>query len=87
MSLLLLLKSSGPSFPVQYSGLRAYFQGSVKELCLVIEDDAPPGIGGVPIINKNGILYAIYLVEADDPNASPIRIRTTLGTKAIRLKT
>lgn len=75
------------SFPTQFSGLRAYFQSAVQDLCLVAEADAPSGMGGVIKIDKNGTLYAVYLVETGDANATPIRVNTTLGTKAVRLKT
>lgn len=74
-------------FPTQFSGLRAYFQSAVQDLCLVAEADAPTGMGGVIKIDKNGTLYAVYLVETGDADASPIRVQTSLGTKAIRLKT
>lgn len=76
-----------PDFPVQFAGLRVRLSASTIELCLVAEADAPSGMGGVIKINKNGTKYAIYVVETADPNASPVRVRTTTGTKAIRLKT
>ena len=44
-------------------------------------------MGGVPKLRKGVTDYAVYLVETTDPNASPFRIRTTTGTKAIRKKT
>lgn len=74
------------SFPTQFSGLR-YYLGTVKELCLVAEADAPSGMGGAWKIRKGGTTYAVYLVETSDPNASQMRLRTTTGTKAARLKT
>jgi len=73
-----------PSFPTQYSGLR-FFKGTVQELCLVATADAPAG--DRITINKNGTLYAVYLVDTTDPDASSIRVHTNDGTKAIRLKT
>ena len=75
------------SFPTQYFGLKAYYQGAVQNLCLVAEADAPGSMGGVLKVNKNGTLYGVYLVETTDPNASPCYIRTSTGTKAIREKT
>ena len=76
---------SGPAvlFPTQYAGLR-YYHGTVKELCLVAVADAP-----IPVwrISKNSMIYAVYLVDTTDPNASTVRIRTASGTKAARLKT
>ena len=79
--------TGGEPFPTQFSGLRVYYGGSVRELCLVAEADAPTGMGGVIKIDKNGTLYAVYLVETSDPNATPVRVQTSAGTKAIRLKT
>ncbi len=76
-----------PSFPAQFSGLRVYYGGAVRELCLVAEADAPTGMGGVIKIDKGGTLYAVYLVETTDPDATPVRVRTTTGTKAVRIKT
>jgi hypothetical protein len=75
-----------PSFPTQYAGLR-YYSGSVKELCLVAEADAPSGMGGVWKITKGGVNYAVYLVETSDPNASGVRLQTSSGIKSARLKT
>lgn len=81
-----LVESSG-AFPAQFLGLRTYYQGAVKDLCLVAEADAPTGMGGVIKIDKGGTLYAVYLVETTDPDASPVRVETSAGTKAIREKT
>ena len=77
----------GAGFPIQYAGLRAYYGVAVRELCLVAEADAPAGMGGVIKINKGGTNYVIYLVETGDANATPIRVKTTTGVKAIRIKT
>ena len=79
--------AQGGAFPVQYPGFRTYWGGAVRELCLVAAADAPAGMGAVPKIDKNGTLYALYLVETNDANASSVRVQTTTGTKAIRLKT
>ena len=78
--------SSGSAFPAQFLGLRAYFQGAVKDLCLVATADAPVGMGAQIFVNKNSTPYCVYLVETSDPNASPVRVKTTSGTKAIRNK-
>jgi hypothetical protein len=75
------------AFPTQYAGLRAYYGGSVRELCLVAAADANTGMGAAPMVRKGGTTYAVYLVEITDPNATPVRIRTSTGTKAIRVKT
>lgn len=83
----LTLESGGAVFPTQYSGLRAYYGAAVRELCLVAEADAPSGMGGVLKVLKGGVNYAVYLVETSDPNATPIRVRTSTGTKAVRIKT
>jgi len=77
-----LLPSIG--FPVQIAGLR-YFLGVMRELCLVALADAPPGDQWR--IRKNGIDYAVYLVDVSDPYASQVRIQTSAGLKAARLKT
>ena len=74
----------GPVFPTQYAGLR-YYHGTVKELCLVATADAPAGPQWR--VQKGGTTYAVYLVDTTDPNASAVRIRTSAGTKAARLKT
>jgi hypothetical protein len=75
-------------FPTQYAGLKAAAAGgSVVELCLVAEADAPTGMGGVLKIRKGGVTYAVYLVETFDADASNFRISTSTGVKSIRLKT
>lgn len=76
------------AFPTQYLGLRVRKSGSTLDLCLVATADAPSGMGGqLRIRNAGGTIRAVYLVETTDPNASPLRLRTTTGTKAVRLKT
>ena len=77
----------GAVFPTQYAGLRAYYNGAVRELCLVAAADANTGMGAAPMLRKGGVTYAVYLVETTDPDATPVRIRTSVGTKAIRIKT
>lgn len=77
----------GPPFPTQYFGLRIRKGAANLDLCLVADADAPTGMGGRLKVRKGGTTYAAYLVETSDPNASAVRIRTTTGTKAIRLKT
>ena len=74
-------------FPTQFFGLKAFFQAASRDLCLVAEADAPTGMGAVLKLMKGGTKYVIYLVETTDPNASPVYVRTTTGTKAIRKKT
>jgi len=80
-------EGGGPPFPTQFFGLKSYFQGAVKDLCMVAATDAPAGMGGAPMVRKGAATYAVYLVETSDPNASPLRIMTSTGTKAVRLKT
>jgi hypothetical protein len=75
------------SFPTQYAGLRTFYGGAVRELCLVAVADAPSGMGGVPLVRKSGTTYAVYLVETTDPLATPLRVATSAGTKAVRVKT
>lgn len=79
--------ASGSVFPSQFQGFRVFHNSQVIELCLVAENDAPLGMGGVLLLEKNGTNYAVYLVETTDPYASPLRIQTTTGIKAVRLKT
>lgn len=76
-----------PGFPTQYAGFRTYYNGAVRELCLVAVADANTGMGAAPMIDKNGTTYAIYLVETSDPDASHVYLATAAGTKAIRVKT
>lgn len=76
-----------PLFPTQYAGLRTFYGAAVRELCLVATADAPAGMGAVWRILKGATTYAVYLVETTDPNASSVRLRTSAGTKAVRLKT
>lgn len=77
---------AGP-FPTQYGGFRAYYHGATQDLCLVAVADAPTGMGGVIEVRKGGTTYAAYLVETTDPNASPIRVQTSTGIRAIRVRT
>ncbi len=77
----------GGGFPTQYMGLRLRETSATVDLCLVAIGDAPAGMGGVLTIPKNGVDYALYLVETSDPNASQLRIETTVGVKSVRLKT
>lgn len=72
------------AFPAQFAGLR-YFLGTVRELCLVALADAPAGDQWR--IRKGGTDYAVYLVDTTDPNASQVRVQTSEGLKAARLKT
>jgi hypothetical protein len=76
--------AAAPSFPTQYFGLK-FYDGTVKDLCLVAIADAPAG--NMLVVRKGGTNYAAYLVDTSDGNASKIRIKTSSGTKAIRLKT
>jgi hypothetical protein len=81
-----VIRGAGPVFPTQYSGFR-YWDGTMRELCVVAESDAPSGMGARVHFRGSAADYALYLVETSDPNASPLMLRTTTGTKAIRLKT
>ena len=76
------LPPSSGGFPTQYPGLRTYYGGAVVSLCLVAAADAPAG--DAPMVRKGATTYAVYLVDTTDPNASPVRLRTDSGTKAIR---
>lgn len=78
---------SGSVFPTQYSGFRVYDNGAAFDLCLVATADAPTGMGGVLKIKRASDIRAVYLVETTDPNATPVRVRTSTGIKAVRRKT
>lgn len=80
-------EEGGGGFPVQFAGLRAQKVGSIIDLCLVAAGDAQSGMGGVVRVRKVGVTYDVYLVETTDPNASPVRVKTTTGVKSVRLKT
>ena len=74
-------------FPTQYSGLRVWYGAVAHDLCLVAAADYHAGMGGAPMLKTPADVKAIYLVETTDPNASPIRIQTSAGIKAVRVKT
>ena len=75
------------SFPTQYAGFTVQKTSGTIELCLVATTDGAIGMGGVPMVSKGGVTYALYLVETSDSNASPVRIQTSAGVKSVRLKT
>lgn len=79
--------AGGGGGPTQFFGLRTYYHGAVQDLALIAAGDGITGMGGIPMLRKNGTTYAVYLVETTDPQASPVRLRTTTGIKAIRQKT
>lgn len=79
-------EGGGPVFPTQYSGLRVW-DSAMVELCLVAESDAPTSMGGAWKVRKGGVDYAVYLVETSDPLATSVRIKTSVGVKAARIKT
>lgn len=83
---LLVVEPAVGGFPTQYLGLRIQGTLDAIDICLVAEADAPTGMGGVWKIKRTDGTYAVYLVETSDGNASPLRIRTTTGTKSARLK-
>ena len=74
-------------FATEFFGLRGETTGGTVDISLVAVADAATSMGAVPMIDKNGTIYAVYLVETDDPLASPFRINTSAGVKALRLKT
>lgn len=73
------------TFPTQVPGWRIYDNGAVRDLCLVALADAPSG--PQLRLRKGSTTYAVYLVETTDGQASPVRVRLSTGTKAIRWKT
>ena len=75
-------------FPTQFAGLRWWDGAVAVDMCLVAQADGPAGMGAVLTIQgSGGSIYAVYLVETSDANASPMQIDTSAGTKAIRNKT
>lgn len=70
--------------PVFYCGiLKVKDDAGVYHLSVTDLGSGAAGKGGIPRIQKGGVTYDIFLVEVSDPTASPARIRTSLGTKAI----
>ncbi len=68
----------------QLNYLRIRIGSSTYALCLVSNGNGNPNMGGIPHVQRGGTTYDIYLVETNDPYASPARMRTSGGTKAIR---
>jgi hypothetical protein len=75
------------SLPAFVLGLRGQAASGTVDLAMVAEGDGQSGMGGVPKIVKGGAVYDLYLVETTDPDASPFRVQTSAGVKAIRLAT
>ena len=74
--------SRAPKLHIEYTTGVVYYHGlkvqGVGELALC-------DVGSHPLrIRKGGVTYGIELVAIDDPNASPLRIKTPAGIKAIR---
>lgn len=79
--------AGGPAFPTQFAGFKVRKAGVTIELCMVATADAPTGMGGQLRVRRTADTVALYLVETADPNASPVRVQTATGIKAVRLKT
>lgn len=60
-------------------GLKVFYQGTI--IPILVE---PLGLSSVLRIAKQGTIYGIPLIDITDPTALPIRIKTPLGTKALR---
>lgn len=58
--------------------------GTVYYICLVALGAGTGGMGGIPRHRKGGVTYDVVLVDLADPNALPMRIETTIGTKAFK---
>lgn len=72
----------GETFPAQFPGL--YVQKGPKTALSAIVAPIP----GPELWHRRADgSYRVPLVDPADPNASPIRIMTTDGIKAVRLKT
>lgn len=70
----------------QHQGLRVYYGGTVRELCLVASGDLPSS-EAVLRIRKGSTTYCAYLVDTTDGDASHVRVQHDGVTKAIRLYT
>jgi hypothetical protein len=77
--------NTGPT--TQYSFLHFKKGNGTYAACVVPSGSGQSGMGGVPKIRQNGVTYDIYLVQTTDQYASPLRIQTSLGTKAVRYYT
>ncbi len=70
-----------------FGGIRVLGPVGVIEVGIVEVANAPSGMGGVLMACVSpGVVRAVVLVETGDPEASPVRVRTTTGTKALRLR-
>lgn len=58
----------------EYDGLRVNHNGVVKVAALVLPEDEPNG--GRLRIRKNGVTYAVYLVEPEK-STLPVRVKCT----------
>jgi hypothetical protein len=76
------------TFPTQFFGFLVGNGTVGVNLCAVLETDYAPAMGAAWVFaGGTGTVYAAYLVETTDPNASAVRISTTTGIKSVRLKT
>ena len=74
------------SFPVQYNYLRLRANNTTYALCLV-GNGRGNSTAQIPHVRRNGANYDIYLVPVANSYASPVRIKTTTGTLAVRYYT
>jgi hypothetical protein len=72
---------SDPVINSQEEHLHIRIGGTVRALCTVSSDG---NAGNLLSMWWNGRVYYLYLVALSDAQASPIRIKTTSGIKAIR---
>ncbi len=79
--------SGGGTIPDQSSFLRFKRADGVYALCVVPNGQGAASMGGIPKVRKDGVTYDIYLVETNDAFASPVRVKTSAGTKAVRYYT
>ena len=79
-----MLSAEVQSLPSVHRGLFVQLQGEAQELCLVEAGQGSGEMGGIPKLRKGSQTYDLHLVEASDPDASPVRLGTSTGTKAIR---
>lgn len=70
---------------IYYTSGAVYYHGLKIKIATEIIELALCDVGSNSLrIRKDGITYGIELVEVSDSNASPIRVKTLAGIKAIR---
>ena len=74
-----------PPVSTEYAGLRVAYSGSTHQLAMVPVADAPTGLGGIIKITKGTEVYALWIVDTSDGDASHVRVQMPIGVKSVRL--